>query len=580
MHNDNYLKIAIVGGGPSGLYLFKNLIETNLQNIRIDIFEKKSELGSGMPYSELGANDEHITNVSANEFPELPISVKDWLHTLPQSTLDRFNIDIHNYSDYKILPRLLFGQYLSNQFDNLIEHAKDKGININVHLRTKIVDIIDKKEINQTWIENEKAEIFKFDLVVICTGHNWPVDLEGTIKGYYDSPYPPVKLKLKINHPVAIKGAALTAIDAIRTIARENGVFNRDDQGVLGYKLLQNDSRLRFVMHSKSGMLPAVRFHLDNSHLENDLVLTPKQIETYRDQNDGFLSLDYVFDNDFKKLFKNKDPEFYEKIKSYAVEEFVAFIMNFRESKDPFELIKEEYQEAKISIMKKKSIYWKELLGVLSFAMNYPAKYFSAEDMQRLNKALLPLISLVIAYIPQQSCEEIIALHDAGLLTLISVGDDSNIEPDLNNGGAYYNYTTEDGEKQVMYYQTFINCVGQPHLEPHNFPFQSLLLNKTISSAKIRFRSQIDAQVKFENKEKNIELADDGQYYLRVSGIAINDNFQVLDEFGSFNKRLYIMSVPYIGGFNPDYSGLDFCEEASGKISRSILKMNKEFIGL
>jgi hypothetical protein len=23
------------------------------------------------------------------------------------------------------------------------------------------------------------------------------------------------------------------------------------------------------------------------------------------------------------------------------------------------------------------------------------------------------------------------------------------------------------------------------------------------------------------------------------------------------------MALPYIGGFNPDYSGLDFCEQAS-----------------
>jgi hypothetical protein len=27
-----------------------------------------------------------------------------------------------------------------------------------------------------------------------------------------------------------------------------------------------------------------------------------------------------------------------------------------------------------------------------------------------------------------------------------------------------------------------------------------------------------------------------------------------------------MMAVPYIGGFNPDYSGLDFCEAASKEI--------------
>ena len=69
---------------------------------------------------------------------------------------------------------------------------------------------------------------------------------------------------------------------------------------------------------------------------------------------------------------------------------------------------------------------------------------------------------------------------------------------------------------------------------------------------------------------KEIEkYADD--YYLRVPGIAINDNYQVVDDFGAFNKRIYMMAVPYIGGFNPDYSGLDFCEAASNRIAKSIL---------
>jgi hypothetical protein len=32
------------------------------------------------------------------------------------------------------------------------------------------------------------------------------------------------------------------------------------------------------------------------------------------------------------------------------------------------------------------------------------------------------------------------------------------------------------------------------------------------------------------------------------------------------------MAVPFMGGYNPDYSGLDFCEHASAKVVASILK--------
>ncbi|MDO7744991.1 MAG: hypothetical protein MUP99_14505, partial [Pedobacter sp.] len=57
---------------------------------------------------------------------------------------------------------------------------------------------------------------------------------------------------------------------------------------------------------------------------------------------------------------------------------------------------------------------------------------------------------------------------------------------------------------------------------------------------------------------------------LRVPGITINDSFQAIDDYDALNERIYIMAVPYIGGYNPDYSGLDFCEAASAAIIKSI----------
>jgi len=60
------------------------------------------------------------------------------------------------------------------------------------------------------------------------------------------------------------------------------------------------------------------------------------------------------------------------------------------------------------------------------------------------------------------------------------------------------------------------------------------------------------------------------KYHLIVPGVTINDNFQIIDRYGKTNERIYIMAVPYIGGFNPDYSGIDFCEAASETIMKSL----------
>ena len=569
--NKEKTRIAILGGGPAGLFMYKRLIETGRKDYEIHIFERKQHLGAGMPYSCEGANDEHITNVSGNEIPDIVTTVEDWIQTLPSTELKRFGIERTHFNDYKVLPRLLFGQYLSAQFGLLVTQSEAKGMTTTLHLGSNVIDVTDAAEHDEVCIEIENARIKKFDCVIICTGHNWPKRYEGKIAGYFDAPYPPSKLALQLNHPVAIKGSSLTAIDAIRTLARHNGSFIKSDDGKLTFDLDENSEGFKIMMHSRSGLLPAVRFHLEDSHLQNSSLLTSDEIAMHRQKNDGFLALDFVFEKDFKRAFLEKDPEFYQRIKHMSIEEFVADMMELRERLDPFLLLKAEYAEAEQSIKRKESVYWKEMLAVLSFAMNYPAKYLSAEDMLRLQKVLMPLISIVIAFIPQASCRELMAMHDAGILDIVPVGPDSEIEIN-EEGGILYNYTDEEGNAVSNHYKTFVDCVGQPHLSYDDFPFKGLIRKKTISPALLKFQSAEAAKSALSNGNKSVIENSEDAYYLKVSGITINDHFQVVDQYGAFNRRIYIMAVPYIGGFNPDYSGLDFCEAASQNIIIKILE--------
>lgn len=564
-------RIAILGGGPSGLFVYKRLVESGSNDFEITIFEKKKELGSGMPYSTEGANIEHITNVSDNEVPHIVTSMSDWIYTAPAELLQQYNIKPDQFNEYKVVPRLLFGSYLAAQFEILRKTGKKAGIVTAVHFESTVTDInYDIK--NQTvTVQTIKGSNHEFDFAVICTGHNWPIRYEGKVPGYYDAPYPPRKLVQHFNHPVAIKGSSLTAIDAIRTMARNNGLFEKDSEDNLKFKLNPESADFKIMMHSRSGMLPAVRFHLEDSHLSNDSLLTKEEIDLHRKSNDGFLSLDFIFEKDFKEIFIEKDPEFYQRIKDFSIEDFVTDMMELRERLDPFQLLRAEYVQAEKSIKRQESIYWKEMLAVLSFAMNHPAKYFSAEDMQRLQKVLMPLISIVIAFVPQKSCEELLALHQAGVLDLVPVGDDSTVEPQ-NAGGILYNFVDTNNNQRSVYYKTFVDCVGQPHLSYDDFPFKGLLDQKAISPARLKFKSSELGQTAFTTDPEKVEKDENGDYFLNVSGIAINDNFQIMDQYGAYNKKLYIMAVPYIGGLNPDYSGLDFCEAASLRVVKDILR--------
>lgn len=566
---ENKKQIAILGGGPSGMFMFKRLIESGSTDFHLTLFERKKKPGAGMPYSLDGANTEHVTNVSSNEIPELVSPITEWIKTVPKDTLDKFHIDPARFNEYKVLPRLLFGKYLTAQFHLLEKKAKEQGVSFEINYNAEVTDIKDDPEAEQVTVEINAEKKFLFDQIVICTGHHWLRRNEGKIPGIFDSPYPPAKLAMGLNHAVAIKGSSLTAVDAIKTLARYNGEFRQDADAELSYHINPDYPEFKLIMHTRNGLLPAVRFHLEDSHLSNDALLSDAEIKAHIAGNGGFLSLDYVFEHDFKLPIRDKQPDFYEKIKYLGLEEFVNHMMDLRERLDPFQLLKAEYAEAEKSIKRKESIYWKEMLGVLSFALNYPAKYLSAEDMQRLKHSLSPLISIVIAYIPQSSAEELLAMHRAGVLELIPVGEDSEVIPQ-DQGGVLYKYTDEEGQEQAVYYQTFVDCVGQPHLSYQDFPFRSLLEDRTIAPAKLKFRSETEARKMLEDGYPVLQDRS-GDFYLKVSGIAINDYFQIVDDYGALNDRIYVMAVPYIGGYNPDYSGLDFSEAASAAILKRLL---------
>lgn len=562
--------IALIGGGPAALFMFKRLVESGLKEIEISTFEQHEKLGAGMPYSTYGASAEHITNVSENEIPDIKTDIKKWLSVAPPEILHGFSVTEEDFNEYKVLPRLLFGEYLSAQFDILLNEARKNKIKTQVLLQTRVADMIDLKEKNQVKIITTGNEVYLFDKAVICTGHSWPCNTEKRIANWFDSPYPPQKFSRIINYPVAIKGASLTAVDAIRTLAHANGYFTQNADSTYKYFLREESKGFKIVLHSIGGLLPALRFHLEDSHLEPRYMLDEDEIIKLKEKNNGFVPLDVVYDLNFKKVLQSKHAELYDEVKDMNLEAFIAHMMEKRKSVDAFDLLKAEYEEAAQSIKQQKSIIWKETLAALSYAMNYPAKHFSAEDMLRLTTIMMPLISVVIAFLPQGSAREMMALHAEGLLTIKDVNTDSKVLPGENEG-CIYQYS----ETEKVPYKMFIDAVGQRPFFYNEIPFEGLKNKETLSTAYLRFASEDGAKKQMEKGNKSVIAGDAGKYLLQLPGVNINDYFQPLDIYGVANTRLYMMTVPFIAGLNPDYSGLDFCENSSEKIIDSL----KESIG-
>lgn len=465
-------KIALIGGGPAALFMYKKLIEnTSEEAIEIFIYEKNNQLGAGFPYSTLGAMQEHITNVSGNEIPTLPQSIKEWVSVVDPAILKPYQINSENFNNFKVLPRLLFGTYLQQQFELLIKQSKLKNIKTTVWYNTKVEDIIYDEITSFFEIVHEKHKGNLVHEVIICTGHIWPKTFEGKIDGWFDSPYPPQKLKHTFNAPIAIKGASLTAIDAVRTLAHANGIFIHNEDGLYSYKLNNESKGFCMVLHSLHGYLPAVRFNLEHTHLTPKNFIEEKEVPLLKEKFGGYIPLDFIYKTNFAEPLKMQDNTLYNIIKDLSIEEFVGYMFKDRENTDGFNLLKQEYKEAQESIENRTSVIWKETLGALSYAMNYPAKHMSAEDMLRLKKVLMPLVSLIIAYVPQSSCRELLALHDAGIISLTPVDESSDIKP-VENGGATYFYDKEKNKK--VFFKTYINAIRQGAMQFNDFPFESL----------------------------------------------------------------------------------------------------------
>ncbi|MCS4163725.1 MULTISPECIES: FAD/NAD(P)-binding protein [Sphingobacterium] len=563
------IHVAIIGGGPSGLFMYKRLVEKNIAGLKVSIFESRKQLGAGMPYSYEGATPEHLTNVSDHEIPALVSTIEDYVQSLSETTLRSYGIDVDDFNRYKVMPRLLLGRYLSEQFMLLKRMADEKGIETQIHLGSQVSDIIDLDSQMQVKIMVGSTDTYIVDKVIICTGHKWPTRYEGNVEHYFESPYPPSKLALKTNHAVGIRGASLTAIDAIRTLARHNGSFEVLETGELRYQIDPGSENFKLLMHTRSGLLPAIRFHQEEPFLANKLLISEEELMLNRLENEGFVSLDFLFDRNFKAQFKEKDPDFYAIVEKLSLEDFVEAVLSLREQKDAFEGFRQEHEQALKSIRRRQSIYWKEVLSALSFTLNYPAKYMSAEDMLRLKKVLMPLISIVIAFVPQSSSRELLALHDAGRLDVVNVGTDSRVEPASDRGANYF-YTDESGIEVKTHYKTFVDCVGQRPLDFEEFTFKSLVDNGNVSPAYLRFRSVEQAKEQMLAGNDHMFVAPDGAIFLQVPGVKIDDSFRLVDHSGNASQRLFMMAVPYMGGYNPDYSGLDFCAATSEIIANRI----------
>ena len=159
---------------------------------------------------------------------------------------------------------------------------------------------------------------------------------------------------------------------------------------------------------------------------------------------------------------------------------------------------------------------------------------------RRFNRDLKPVFVDAYGAVPHESIERMLALHRAGKLQVLALGDDYRIDTHRPEGGVLLTHAG-----QSRHFPVFIEATGQRPLGAIQFPFLSLL-----EQGIVRDDTSIDAPD-------------------AVRGIVIDDVFHPIAE-GVPEDRLFCQSLPFIMGRHPFVQGITSSHEIGEVVGRRL----------
>lgn len=283
------MKIAIVGGGSSGLTALGQLVqrliaEPSFKPCEILFFEKDVEkIATGMPYRTDSSSVWLLNGPPANEFKLLPDgeTLAEWMRENYQSWKEKFpNVD----ADDLYPPRALIGHYFKDNYERIKKQAAEHGIVI----QEKIQEVVNVQSSDSGFeIMSKEKPSEKVDKVLLCFGH-LPSDNFQELKGkknYLSSAWDAEGMKtIPSDETVYIIGGHLSFIDAAKEL-----VMTDNFQG-------------KFVMVTRHPTLITIR----GSEVSKDYNQTPiksmeKELKSHKKGTLDYAGFDHMFWSYYEK---------------------------------------------------------------------------------------------------------------------------------------------------------------------------------------------------------------------------------------------------------------------------------------
>lgn len=541
-------RIAIIGSGPTGIYTLKGLVSSP-QPMSITVFEETPDAGKGTPYHPAVNDRAMLANIASIELPPIEESLVDWLRSQSVERLQELGVGPNDIGEREFYPRIVLGEYLSNQFWELVTKGLEAGHTIDVKASHRILDIkLNETDIALTYKSRggDEEGTATFDHVVMATGHDWPEDTEIS-PGYFSSPWPAAAIKRIGAVAVGVLGTSLSGIDAVVSVATAHGMFLRDDSGSLRFEADPDATGFHLTMMSRKGLLPEADFYCPIPYKPLMTCTEEAVRRLIREKPDGLL--DEVFEL-FRQEIVHADPEYAASVGLglSTVESFADRYFRARQATDPFVWAARNLAEAKHNKEHRITVEWRYAILRMHEVVAIAVPHFNADDLKRFHKYFKTVFVDDYATVPHASVERLLALHVAGRLDVVALGEDYEIKRRPDESGAVVERARDE-----MRFDAFIDATGQHPLSASDLPFPSLRKPDALKEAQTK-----------------ITTVENDQTLKRTGGIDIDDDFRPRVSPGVSNN-LYCVSVPFLLHKLPFVQGIPSAHEMGMKVASAIV---------
>ena len=546
-------KIAIIGSGPTGIYTAFYLAK-NAPGLALTMFESQAEAGKGTPYHQDWNDEQMLSNIASIELPPINETLLQWMENQTEHTLDKWGLVRAELHDRAFFPRVALGEYFKAQLHQLIHAMEETENTFTLKTQHRVDDVIVNAEGLQLKSTNAEGitTLEMFDFVVMATGHVWPKKTE-IRPGYFLSPWPASSLSTIGNCHVGIRGTSLSGIDAVVALSVGRGSFWRDAEGKLEYVLEPGSEDFRMTMLSRKGLLPEADFYYPIPY-EPMKIFTPQAIQSLLAATPKKDLLDAVYLL-FKAQLTESDPDYASHInlQNAGLKDFSRAYFHEREQHETFAWARINLAEAKENQEKQITVGWRYAILRMHEVIKNIVPQLSAADHKRFNQFLKPVFVDDYATVPHESIERLLALHEAGILEVLSVGEDYTVDTKRPEGGAML--TLDDA---TIHFPAFIEAMGQRALSVHEFPFPSLWEQGIIQNATAEhiFYTPLGKRIK---------------QPVEIGGIDLDNDFHPVSD-SPHTDHLYCLSIPFMLSQFPFSQGITSSHEMGKQVAEDIIQ--------